>query len=191
MFNLTLHFSTTVSHDLCLERSRIIFFLIEIYSILRNNWFKQFQSLIWHTKKFIDHFRNFQMDLCPKYWCYLCSEENDDDNSRLPCSTVCWRFIFVVTCLPLCYCCYLTRSSRRIKQESHKWNLVKNINEEQLIPQVFCWLLSEKLHELSMTRICPLLLGSFSVANNSSFNSVLILIFFIEGNLLTLWKLFN
>ncbi len=64
-----------------------------------------------------------QVDLCPKFWftdLKTCSKPQ----------RFLWRFCFLVTCLPLCYPCYLSRSlRRRQKQRPKYWASNEQVNE--------------------------------------------------------------
>ena len=77
--------------------------------------------------------REDQIDFCPKFWFREFSnnkssssnnnsrKNNNNNNSKCSCrkrvQTVIWRICFLLTCLPMCYPCYLSRSIRRRKRQ--------------------------------------------------------------------------
>ena len=75
--------------------------------------------------------REDQIDFCPKFWFREFSNnksssnnnsrKNHNNNSKCSCrkrvQTVIWRICFLLTCLPMCYPCYLSRSIRRRKRQ--------------------------------------------------------------------------
>ena len=72
--------------------------------------------------------REDQIDFCPKFWFREFSNKssnnsrkNNNNSNKCSCrkrvQTVIWRICFLLTCLPMCYPCYLSRSIRRRKRQ--------------------------------------------------------------------------
>lgn len=82
--------------------------------------------------------REDQIDLCPQYWC---QDLQSSPNTCKKFKRFMWRLSFFVTCLPLCYPCYLSRTvRRRPKQRPKYWskqdNKVDDLNRTTLHGQV-------------------------------------------------------
>lgn len=73
-----------------------------------------------------------KVDLFPSIWCNICDSEG---NQRTPWSTICWRLGFLSTCLPLCYCCYITRTLRRTRRKTTLMKYFEGQNEDPLTSQ--------------------------------------------------------
>ena len=68
--------------------------------------------------------REDQIDFCPKFWFREFNNKKSNsrkNNNKCSCrkrvQTVIWRICFLLTCLPMCYPCYLSRSIRRRKRQ--------------------------------------------------------------------------
>ena len=67
--------------------------------------------------------RENQIDFCPQYWF---QDLKSSPNTCKKLRRFLWRLSFLVTCLPLCYPCYLSRTvRRRPKQRKTELNIDK------------------------------------------------------------------
>jgi len=57
--------------------------------------------------------RDDQIDLCPTFWYREFLGKGEQRTTCLKIRRFLWRLCFLVTCLPLCYPCYMSRSVRR------------------------------------------------------------------------------